>query len=138
MKTGKDTRIWHPSKSVLLNCVVGERCTIHAPVWIGNNVVIGDSCKVQAFCFLPDGVTLGNRVFLGPGVVFTNDKYPPSREWLETVVEDDVSIGANATICPGVKIGARAFVGAGSVVTKDVPSDAVVYGNPARFRRARA
>lgn len=138
MKTGKDTRIWHPAKSVLLNCVVGERCTIHAPVWIGNNVVIGDSCKVQAFSFIPDGVTIGNHVFIGPRVTFTNDKYPPSRDWLETVVEDWVSIGAGAVIVPGIKIGAHSMIGAGAVVTKDVPVGAVVVGNPARVIRQRA
>lgn len=128
MKHGRDTRIWHPEKSVLLNCVIGERCTIHAPVWIGDNVVIGDDCKVQAFAFLPDGVVLRDRVFVGPHVCFTNDKHPPSRDWLETVVEDDVSIGANCTILPGVRIGARARIGAGTVVTKDVPEGAIVYG----------
>src|SRR5574341_1542464 len=107
MKTGKDTRVWHPQKSILLNCVVGERCTIHAPVWIGNNVIIGDSCKVQAFCFLPAGVTLGNHVFLGPGCIFTNDKYPPSLDWLPTVIEDWVSIGAGSVILPGRHSGHR-------------------------------
>src|SRR5574341_269665 len=114
MKTGKDTRVWHPQKSVLLNCVVGERCTIHAPVWIGNHV------------------------FLGPGCIFTNDKYPPSLDWLPTVIEDWVSIGAGSVILPGITIHAHAMVGAGSVVTKDVPIGAVVVGNPARIIRQKA
>lgn len=132
MKVADSTKIWHPDLSVLLDCVVGERCTIHSHVWIGNNVVIGDDCKIQAFCFLPDGVILGNKVFLGPRVTFTNDLYPPSHEWLSTVVEDQVSIGAGAVILPGVRICRGAMVGAGAVVTKNVPTGAVVYGNPAR------
>src|SRR5690349_1182751 len=123
MKFGSRTKIWHPEKSVLLNCDIGDGCTIHAPVWIGDNVVIGDGCKVQAFCFLPDGVILGRRVFLGPRVTFTNDKYPPSSpmDWRKTVVDDHTSIGAGAVILPGVFIRKGAMIGAGSVVTRDVP-----------------
>lgn len=132
MKVGAGTKIWHPDKSVLLECLIGERCTIHAPVWIGSNVVVGDDCKIQAFAFLPDGVILGDRVFIGPHVCFTNDKHPPSKEWLKTLVADEVSIGANATILPGISIGRGAVVGAGAVVTKDVPPWSTVVGNPAR------
>lgn len=50
----------------------------------------------------------------------------------EIVVNDDVLIGANSIILKGVHIGARSVVGAGSVVTKDVPSDCIVAGNPAK------
>lgn len=137
MRAGKDTKLWHPELSVLLNCVIGERCTIHSHVWIGDNVAIGNDCKVQAFAFLPDGVTLGNHVFIGPRVTFTNDKHPPSKDWSATEVGDFAVIGAGAVILPGVKIGAHAMIGAGAVVTKDVPAGAMVYGNPARARQQR-
>ena len=50
----------------------------------------------------------------------------------EIVVNDDVLIGANSIILKGVHIGARSVVGAGSVVTKNVPSDCIVAGNPAK------
>jgi UDP-2-acetamido-3-amino-2,3-dideoxy-glucuronate N-acetyltransferase len=137
MQAGKTTKIWHPERSVLLDCRIGEECTIHAPVWIGNKVRIGNRCKVQAFAFLPEGVTLGDDVFIGPHVCFTNDKYPPSDVWAETLVEDGVSIGANATILPGIVIGKRARIGAGAIVTRDVPSDALIVGEPGRiYRRA--
>lgn len=134
MRSGPSTRVWHPEKSVLLDCRIGDDCTIHAPVWIGNNVVIGDRCKVQAFSFIPEGVKIGNDVFVGPHVCFTNDKKPPSDSWLETVIEDGVSIGANCTILPGIRIGAGARIGAGTVVTKDVPGRALVYGLAGRQR----
>jgi acetyltransferase-like isoleucine patch superfamily enzyme len=80
-------------------------------------------------------VTLGQRVFLAPGVVFTDDPHPACPRYLECVlgatVEDDVSIGGNVTVLPGVRIGAGALVGAGSVVTRDVEPGTVVAGNPA-------
>jgi UDP-2-acetamido-3-amino-2,3-dideoxy-glucuronate N-acetyltransferase len=132
------SKIWHPERSVLLDCQIGDGCTIHAPVWIGNKVVIGERCKVQAFAFLPEGVKIGNDVFIGPHVCFTNDKHPPSDQWSETIVEDGAVIGANSTILPGIRIGAKAMVGAGSVVTRDVPPGETVVGNPARVVPARA
>ena len=132
MKQGKNCQIWHPEKSVLLDCVIGDDCTIHAPVWIGDNVVIGDRCKVQAFAFIPEGVVLSNDVFIGPAVVFTNDKHPPSEVLEHTYVGKGVSIGANATILCGITIGDGAKIGAGAVVTRYVPPDATIKGNPAR------
>lgn len=127
------TKIYHPEKSVILTDDIGEGCRIHAPVWIGRKVKIGDNVRVQAMSFIPDGVTIEDEVFIGPGVIFTNDKHPPSEEWATTLVEREASIGANATILPGVKIGRCAMVGAGAVVTEDVQPYAVVVGNPAKF-----
>lgn len=128
------TTIYHPEKSVILDATIGDDCTIHAPVWIGNDVIIGNRCRIQAFAFIPDGVRIGNDCFIGPGVTFTNDKYPPSpkSQWQGTWVGDRVSIGANATILPDVVIASNAVVGAGSVVTKDVLAGTIVKGNPAR------
>lgn len=129
-----ETKIYHPEKSVILDCEIGKGGTIHAPVWIGNNVKIGYFTKIQAFCFIPDGVEIGDHCFIGPGVTFTNDKNPPSSKesWEKTIVSDSVSIGANATILPGITIGLGAKIGAGSVVTKDVPEYTTVIGNPAK------
>lgn len=131
MRTGRGTKLWHPHLSVLLNCSIGDNCTIHSHVWIGNDVTIGDYCKVQAFAFIPEGVMIGNEVFIGPRVCFTNDKYPPSNDWAKTVVGDRVSIGAGAVILPGITIGRGARIGAGAVVTKSVPPGVTVVGNPA-------
>ncbi len=115
--------------------VVGDDCSIgtHAVLEPGNR--IGDGTRIHSRCFL-ENVTLGRRVFVGPGVVFTDDPHPACPRFREcvlgAVVEDDVSIGGNATILPGVRIGAGALIGAGSVVTRDVPAGSVVAGNPAR------
>ncbi len=118
---------------------IGENTIIHSHVWIGEKVIIGDFCKIQAFSYIPDGVTIGNYVFIGPGVIFTNDKNPPSygKGWQETIVEDNVSIGANATILPGLILKKGCFIGAGSVVTKNIAPDEIWYGNPAKFVKYR-
>lgn len=110
----------------------GVDCVVHMYTWIGDSVILGNNVKIQAFTFIPNGVTIGNDVFIGPHVCFTNDKHPPSDAWSETIVEDAVSIGANATILPGVTLGRGCIIGAGSVVTKDVPAGETWFGNPAR------
>ena len=120
----------------LFKCKIGKNCKIDAYVYIEEDVVIGDVCKIRPFVFIPTGVTIGDDVFIGPNVSFTNDKYPKARgEWklLRTRIEKGVSIGANSVILPGVTIGEDALVGAGSVVTKNVPSRAIVAGNPAHI-----
>lgn len=133
MKIGKGTKFWHKELSNIGDCTIGKNCTIHSHVWIADRVNIGDNVKVQAFTFIPQGVRIGNDVFIGPRVTFTNDKHPPSNEWLITIVSDHVSIGAGAVILPGINIGKGAKIGAGAVVTKDVPENVLVYGNPARI-----
>ncbi|HEY4026530.1 MAG TPA: acyltransferase [Candidatus Dormibacteraeota bacterium] len=118
--------------------VIGDDCSIgtHAVLEPGNR--IGDGTRVHSLCFL-EHVTLGRRVFVGPGVVFTDDPHPACPRFRECVlgatVADDVSIGGNATILPGVRIGEGALVGAGSVVTRDVPAGTVVAGSPATVRK---
>jgi acetyltransferase-like isoleucine patch superfamily enzyme len=118
--------------------VIGDDCSVgtHAVLEPGNR--IGDGTRVHSHCFL-EHVTLGRRVFLGPGVVFTDDPHPACPRYLECVlgalVADDAAVGANATILPGVRIGEGALVGAGSVVTRDVPPGTVVAGSPATLKK---
>ncbi len=123
MKKGKNVKIWHKEKSVFGDCQIGDNCIIHAPVWIGDNVKIGKQCKIQAFAFIPPGVEIGNNVFIGPNVCFTNDKYPPSGHWVKTIVEDNVSIGAGAIIMPSANIRKNAIIGAGAIVIREVPAN---------------
>lgn len=119
----------------LFKCKIGRNCKIESFVYIEEGVVVGDDCKIKPHVYIPSGVILEDRVFIGPNVTFTNDKYPHVKgEWklLNTVIEQDVSIGAHSVILPGIRIGRNAVLGAGSVVTTDVPAGVTVCGNPAR------
>ena len=132
---GEGTSIWQFAV-ILPGATIGKNCNICAHTFIENNVVVGDNVTVKCGVQLWDGLRIGNNVFIGPNATFTNDKHPKSRnrgfECMQTIVEDDVSIGANATILPGVKLGRGCVVGAGAVVTKDVVAGATVVGNPAK------
>jgi UDP-2-acetamido-3-amino-2,3-dideoxy-glucuronate N-acetyltransferase len=126
----------HPSANIYESAEIGEGTKIGAFVEIGKNVKIGARCSIQSGVYIPENVVICDDVFIGPCVVFTNDKYPPShgawRATRPTEVADGVSIGANATILPSIHIGPYARVGAGAVVTKDVLKETTVVGNPAR------
>lgn len=131
--------IWKPELNNHQEFEIGNDCIIHSFTWIGEKVKIGNRVKIQAFVFIPNGITIEDDVFIGPGVVFTNDKYPPSygKNWSEALIKKGASIGANATILPGITIGENALIGAGSVITKDVPANEVWVGNPASCLRKK-
>lgn len=132
----------------LYGCRIGSQSRIGPFVEIQRGARVGDYCKVQSHTFICDGVVLEDRVFVGHGVMFVNDKRPRSTradgemqtaaDWalLETVIESDASVGSGAVIVGGVRIGAGALVGAGAVVTHDVPPGETVAGIPARALEA--
>jgi UDP-2-acetamido-3-amino-2,3-dideoxy-glucuronate N-acetyltransferase len=134
----------------LYGCRIGDESRIGTFVEVQRGAVIGARCKVQSHTFICDGVTIGDEVFVGHGVMFVNDKRPAATaaggalqtedDWtlLRTVVEDGASLGSGSVILGGVRIGAGALVGAGAVVTADVPPGATVAGVPARAIAPRA
>ena len=150
VRLGRDVRILQPALVNLYGCVIGEETKIGAFVEIQKNVVVGARCKVSSHSFICEGVTIEDEVFLGHGVLFTNDRYPratadggrlqTAEDWsvVPTRVKRGASIGSGAVILCGVTIGERALVGAGAVVTRSVPDGAVVKGVPARPRSAAA
>ena len=135
---GENTKIWHFSH-IQKGAVIGDNCSLGQNVNISNNVKIGNGVKIQNNVSVYEGVELEDYVFCGPSCVFTNDltpraKYPKgSANYKKTLVKKGASIGANATIVSGHTIGEWALIGAGAVVTKDVPSKALVGGNPAKI-----
>lgn len=132
---GAGARIWHHAH-VRSGARIGSEANLGKNTYVDDGAVVGARTKVQNNVSVYTGVTLGDDVFVGPSVVFTNDLFPrafvPSWEVSATVVEDGASLGANSTIVCGVTIGRHAMVGAGSVVTRDVQPNELVVGNPAR------
>jgi UDP-2-acetamido-3-amino-2,3-dideoxy-glucuronate N-acetyltransferase len=130
--------------SNLYGCQIGDDTRIGPFVEVQAGATVGARCKIQSHSFICAGVTIGDEVFIGHGVIFINDAYPAATtaagelkgagDWTlqTTAVEHRASLGSGAVILGGVRIGARAVVGAGAVVTRDVAADQVVAGVPAR------
>jgi UDP-2-acetamido-3-amino-2,3-dideoxy-glucuronate N-acetyltransferase len=135
--------IVHPFTN-LYGCAIGERTRVGPFVEIQRGAAVGARCKIQSHTFICEGVTIGDEVFVGHGVVFVNDKRPRATnsagqlqgdadwELLPTVVDSGASIGSGAVVLGGLHVGAGAMVGAGAVVTKDVQPRSTVAGNPSR------
>jgi acetyltransferase-like isoleucine patch superfamily enzyme len=145
VKLGKDVKIH--SFVNLYGCSIGYETKIGAFVEIQKNAIVGNRCKISSHTFICEGVKIEDEVFIGHGVIFTNDLYPRATaedgglqteaDWrvIETQVKKRASIGSNVTILAGITVGENAIVGAGAVVTKDVPDNVIVAGNPARIIR---
>ena len=150
MKLGTDVRIMDFVN--LYGCSIGDETFVGPFVEIQSDVVIGARCKIQSHSFVCSGTVIEDEVFVGHGVMFTNDRRPMARTESGAVMTDDdwtlegvivrrrAAIGSGAILLPALEIGASALIGAGAVVTKDVPPGAVVMGNPAReaLRSARS
>jgi len=133
---GDGTKIWHFSH-ICKGAKIGKNCNIGQNVFIANGAVLGDNCKVQNNVSIYSGVEAGDNVFFGPSCVLTNDinpraVYSKNGNYMKTIIEDGVTLGANCTIICGNTIGENALIGAGSVITKDVESNSVMVGNPGK------
>lgn len=142
---GAGVRIFKPELVNIYGCTLGDETSVGPFVEIQAGVVVGARCKIQSHSFICEGVILEDEVFVGHGVMFTNDLYPRSTnsdgttkakgDWevVKTLIKKRAGIGSNATILAGVTVGENAIIGAGAVVTKDVPDYAIVAGVPAQI-----
>src|SRR5437868_6507126 len=143
----EDVKIFHRDLVNLYVCTIGSATKVGTFVEIQKGAIIGAHCKISSHTFICEGVTIEDEVFIGHGVMFTNDLFPKATnpdgslqtaaDWkcIPTRVCKGAAIGSNATLLCGITIGERAVIGAGSMVTKDVPAGAIVAGNPARIMR---
>ncbi len=134
---GEGTRIW-PFAHVAGDAVIGDDCNICEHVFVESGALIGNRVTLKCGVYVWDGVVLKDDVFVGPNVVFTNDRHPRSRrppgKYESTVVEEFASLGAAAALRCGIIIGRCALVAMGAVVLLDVKPYTMVAGAPAEFK----
>jgi acetyltransferase-like isoleucine patch superfamily enzyme len=143
VKLGKDVKIYDFVN--LYGCSIDDGSKVGTFVEIQKNATVGKNCKISSHTFICEGVHIGDNVFVGHNVTFINDKSPRAtavdgsmqteEDWevVETFIKKGASIGSSATIMCGLTIGENSIVGAGAVVTKNVPSNTIVAGVPAKI-----
>ena len=139
---GAGSSVWHRAQ-LRAGASIGADCVIGRDVFVDEGVTVGDRVKIQNAALVYHGVSVAENVFIGPGAILTNDRYPRAvtstgelaraEDWTVSPIRLEVgcSIGAGAVVVAGVVVGAWSMVGAGAVVTRDVPSHALVVGSPA-------
>jgi UDP-2-acetamido-3-amino-2,3-dideoxy-glucuronate N-acetyltransferase len=142
---GAETSVWEFTH-IMKGAIIGENCNIGGSCFIERGVTVGRNCTIKNQNMLWQGIVVEDDVFIGPGVVFVNDRYPRSRRssygadryrtdgWIgRTVIRQGASIGAGAFVLAGVTVGRFAMVGAGALIAKSVPDYVLALGNPAVF-----
>jgi acetyltransferase-like isoleucine patch superfamily enzyme len=136
-KIGKNVKIWHFAY-VGSETEIGDNVMIGSLTHVDYGVKIGDNTRIEGSVYIPPLTSIGRNVFIGPAATFTNDPYPMSPKMIGVVVEDGAIIGSRSVFKPGVRVGKNSVVAMAAVVTKDIPSNSVVMGHPARIAYSRA
>lgn len=133
---GDGSFVWYFSH-IMDNVKIGKNCTIGEKVFIGKNVMIGDRVKVGNGANICEGAIIKDDVFIGMGANLTNVRkplaYKKAEKYLDTIIEEKVSLGANTTVVGGTRIGKGAMVADGAVVIGNLPDAVLAVGNPARI-----
>lgn len=141
---GEGCKIWIGAQ-IREGARLGRNCIVGKNVYIEHDVQIGDNVKIQNNASLYYGVTIEDGVFIGPHVIFTNDRVPrairpdgtlkSADDWEvgRTRVCYGAALGAGTIVVTGITIGRWALTGSGTIVTHDVPDHALVLGNPGRI-----
>lgn len=126
----------------LIGQLVDDTFTMFPPFYtdFGKNINVGKNVFINSCCCFQDqgGITIGDNTLIGHNVILAtlNHDFSPNKRSIlhpsPIVIVKNVWIGSRATILSGVTIGDGAIVAAGSVVTKNVPSNKVVAGVPAK------
>jgi UDP-2-acetamido-3-amino-2,3-dideoxy-glucuronate N-acetyltransferase len=139
---GSGTTVWNRAYAGP-GAIIGRDCTLGQGAFIDAGVRLGSRCKIQNNALVYTPATIGDGVFIGPGAILTNDRYPrainadsslkAAADWepLGVIVGNGASIGAGAVLIGGVSVGAWAMIAAGAVVTRDVVPFSLVSGVPA-------
>lgn len=128
-----DCMVWHGA-TICDGATLGAGVVVGSFAYVGRGCRIGTGTRIQHGAFIPNHTSIGCRVFIGPNVSLTDDKYPRAGQPYTPqppILEDDCSLGAGCVILPGVRIGKGVMIGAGSVVTKDILPFQTVKGVPA-------
>ncbi len=131
-------RIWKPT-NIYDSARISDGVSIGAFSEVGKDVEIGENTRIGSGVFIPEKVKIGRDCFIGPRTVFSNDRFPPSPRdnWEDTIIEDNVSIGANVSIRPGITVKRYSLLGMGTVVVHNIPENEIWVGNPSRKLRQK-
>src|ERR1700674_5338165 len=114
VQLGRDVRIFHPDLVNLYGCSGGDETRIGTFVEVQVGAKIGARCKISSHSFICEGVTIEDEVFIGHGVMFTNDLFPRATnsdgslqtdaDWkcVPTLVKRGAAIGSGATLLCGI------------------------------------
>lgn len=140
---GDGTKIWGYTR-VRTGAKIGAKCVLGRGVYIDREVTIGNKCKIQNGAQIYSPSEIEDGVFIGPGVIFTNDHLPralnmlgdlkSSSDWEQVgvKVQEGASLGAGVICVAPVNVGRWSMIGAGAIVTENVPDFALMIGVPAK------
>jgi acetyltransferase-like isoleucine patch superfamily enzyme len=134
---GKGVKIWH-FVFIGERTKIGDRTTIGSLSHVDRDVEIGKKCMIGGMVYIPPLTVIGDNVFVGPGVVITNDRFPPRGRLAGVRIKNGAVLCAGSMLRAGVVVGENSVVGMGAVVANDVPDNAVVFGIPAKLKMTRS